>query len=140
MYLGRYDRGSEVLLVVSCENGTGVVTAPDDAPTVEVFDLVGKKLTEGKVPASDTRSTPGLFRFPLFLGANFAPGKYRSVVRYLLSGVAYSRILSFDVTAGGDPAGAVISMHQFEKPDARYLVHSTDSGKIFKGRNPRIPT
>lgn len=139
IFLGRYDRGSEVVLGISCENASGVVTSPDEAPTVEVENESGKVLVEGKIPASDSQLTPGLFRLPLFLGAPFVAGNYLATVRFLLSGVSYARMLSFEVTPGGDPSGAVIAMHQYEKPDARYLVHSTDSGSIFKGKNPRVP-
>lgn len=139
MWIGRYGRGDEVILSVSCEDASKVVTAPDEAPTVEVFDADSKKLTEAKMPASDASRTPGLFRLPLFLGAAFDAGSYVAVIRYLLSGVSRTRTITFEVSPLGDAAGAVQGMYQFEKPNSRFLVHSTASGRIFKGKNPRLP-
>lgn len=139
MYLGRYRQGQEVVFAVTCFGTSRVVALPVAAPTVEVCDLTTKKLIEGEVPANDHAATPGLFRIALFLGTPYTEGSYRAVVRYAVSGVARVSYLYFDVAPGGHPAGSVTAMYQYETAEARHLVHSTDSGRIFTGKNPRVP-
>lgn len=139
MYLGLFAQGQEVPISVSCLGASGVAAQPDAAPTVEVCEASSKRLVGGEVPACDHGSAPGLFRLALFLGTPYTQGKYRAIVRYSVSGNVRSEVLYFDVAPGGSPAGSVTSMYQYERPSARHLVHSTDSGRIFTGKNPRVP-
>jgi hypothetical protein len=45
---------------------------------------------------------------------------------------------TFDLIAGGDEGGAVVSMFAIDRPEARYVVGQLASGKLVQGRNPRL--
>jgi len=82
---------------------------------------------------SDTRFTASLF-----LGLGFPLGTYRVTFTYRAGGFDRSATTTFDVIAGGDPGGSVISMASYERPEARYVVAQLSSGRIVQGRNPSI--
>ncbi len=79
-----------------------------------------------------------LFGQRLLLTAEFAPGRYEIYYRYRAS--TYSNVVTdvFEIAAGGDTAGSVVSMVGYKRPHATYVVHQLDSGRIRKGKNPRV--
>lgn len=139
MYLGRYQLGQEILFSCDCRDSSGSVAQPTAAPTLSVDGPDGPVVVEALMPTAERRLTPGLFRLAVFLAANFSPGSYRAVARYSVSGADYAELMTFEVAEGGNAAGAITAVYQYERPNARYLVHATDGGKIFSGKNPRVP-
>jgi hypothetical protein len=139
MHLGRYQLGNFVLFSVSTVDSSGNVILPDSAPTMDIFVGGTKVISEIKMPLAESKVLRGLFRFSQQLDNRFSIGRLAAIIRYPVSGVWFSTEQFADILAGGDPSGAIVSMHQYEKPTSRFLIHATDSGKIFKGKNPRTP-
>ena len=138
-FLGRYQQGQEILLVVACDDGGGEPAWPDVAPTV-TFHKPDGSVVFSRVMAADLQGVAeGVFRLPQFLNSEFsATGPYRVVVRYTdESGRARVLPGHFRLLAGGDADGAVVSMRAVRRPDANYLIFQTDGGRLVRGRNPR---
>ena len=138
-YLGRYQQGEELPLVVQCDTAGAAASWPLVAPVVSVFNPAGT-LVLTRVLAADLQGvTVGLFRLPQFLGADFSTaGTYRLAVRYKDAG-SNPRTLcgTFRLMAGGHADGAVVSLRPVRRPNANYLVYQTDGGRLARGRNPR---
>lgn len=137
MDLGRYQLGQTVHLFLACRNGSGVLTAPDDAPVARVYS--GSALVESRrMPVRDRRLVTGWFHLPLFLGSAYAAGPHAVSLHYLLSGTPYVEPVAFTVAAGGHADGQITSMYFYRRPHADYVVHGTERGKILKGKNPSV--
>ena len=138
MYRGRYQLGQEIPLTVLTVNGSGTPTAPTEAPFYEVHNTSGKVKSGKFMPVLDRFGVTGLFQANVRLDTDFSPGRYTVVYRWLagsFQGVEYS---SFEVVAGGDADGAVIAAFWYERPHADFLVQQLDSGKLVRGKNPRL--
>ena len=44
----------------------------------------------------------------------------------------------FEIIPGGNEEGQVLGMAFYHRPEADHVVYQTESGKIFKGRNPTV--
>lgn len=135
MWLGKFQLGEELIVSVSTHNSSYVVTNPDAAPLLEIWKDSDKVLSK-QMPALTL--SEGFFRLGVFLNEVFEEGYYTAIIRYQISSEHKVELHTFRVLPGGNALGAVIGIYQYQRPNARYLVHQTDAGKIFKGRNPRI--
>ena len=81
----------------------------------------------------------GLFCLPVFLDTLYGTaGRYLAVFKWTDSGgVAHHKPASFYILPGGNADGAIIGMFSILRPDASYLIHQNDSGRLIRGRNPR---
>lgn len=140
-YLGRYQQGVELPLVLQCVDADG---APEDP----LFDPVVSIYRDGEPPvvvqtlplAADLRGVAtGLFRLPVFLNHLYTTaGRYLVVFRWQdQAGGAHSIPGAFMLLPGGSPDGAVLALKYVQRPDARYLIFQCDSGQLVRGRNPR---
>lgn len=141
MFRGRFQLGTEIPLSVLTVNGSNVPSAPTVCPRIEVWSTTAKVVSDKLIPVMDRYGTEvdaTLFAYNLFLGGGFAAGLYTVYYRYLLG--TYEALVedTFEIVAGGDKDGAVISMYYFDRPQAKYVVMQLDSGKLVKGRNPRV--
>lgn len=137
MYLGRYSLGEEIILPVHATAGGQVVT-PDEAPTVSVYDADGTLVFSAAMPGWDRQRSPGLFAYRRQLDEDFAPGRYAVRTGYRAGGTGRACVHHFEVVAGGDAAGRVVSMLHVARPQADYLVTKTDAGKRLFGRSPTL--
>lgn len=140
-YLGRFQQGVEIPLLLQCVNAEREADDPLDVPHATVYrDGVPPVLVETRALAATLRGVAaGVFRLPLFLGSSYATaGRHLVVYRWVDSdGVARCTTGSFVLLPGGSADGAVVGMHHVARPDARYLLYQTDSGRLIRGRNPR---
>lgn len=137
MYMGRKSLGQEAAFSVSTVDVDGVVTWPSDAPTVDVWAGATLILHGLKMPKVD-QSVVGLFRLNLFLDGRFAVGVYEVVKRWAVGTYIGVQIDRFEIIAGGDTNGAVISMFYHEMPQANFVVYQTDGGRLKRGKNPKV--
>lgn len=141
MFLGRYQQGVELPLTLQCVDAAGAPQDPAHDPVVTVYRDASPPVLIQSIPlAADMRGVvTGFFRRPLFLNHLYGTaGRYLVVFRWQdADGVAHSRAGSFTLLPGGSSDGAVIAMAYVQRPDARYLVWQTDSGRLVRGRNPR---
>lgn len=136
-YLGRYQVGTELPLVFRATRG-GAPDVPLVHPVFEFRTAAMALIGATRVPADDQGVTVGMFRGPLFVGSQFAPGRVWVFVRWTdSSGAPRVEVQAVDVAPGGSPDGAIIALHTVERPNALSLVYITDAGLLARGINPR---
>lgn len=136
MDLGRFQVGQVVMPAVKTLNVDGDSAAPDVAPTATITGPDGFARGPFKLAM---RGGSTEFALPVFLGLEFSLGTYSLSYSYTVDGDAIDTDGdSFEVIAGGDPGGRVISMVAYDRPEARYVVAQLTSGRIVQGRNPRL--
>jgi hypothetical protein len=136
-YLGRYQLGQFVPLAVRTVNGSDVAGLPDDAPAALVYSDSGKVLTQ-LLPIKDRFAVTGFFFHRLPLGAAFAAGRHWVLYQWLRSGTHFAESDVFEIGDGGHADGAVLALHHYRRPNAEFVVQQLDSGKLVRGRNPRL--
>jgi hypothetical protein len=137
MYLGRFQLGQEVTFRVHARSAAGQPQAPDAAPRYAAF-LGGDEASSGKVPSLDKTLLTGLFEGRILLDEAFTAGAYRVVATWAVGGVQKGALFSFDVLPGGGPTGQVTAMFSYPRPHANYVVQARSTGRIYKGKNPRV--
>ncbi len=142
LYIGRYQCGVEVPFVLQC---TDVNNSPNDPlaiPSLSIYLDGAPPVLKGTyaIPADLRGTATGVFRFPLFLDTLYrTTGRYLAIFKWTDSnGVAHHKPGSFYILPGGHPDGAILSMVYIQRPDATYLMHQNDSGRLVRGRNPRV--
>lgn len=140
-YLGRFQLGDWVPIVVCTEDASGVKTAPtttsDRAPVYAVYDNATTKVENRRLNIIDPVLSPATFTDRIRLSASYATGQYSIVITYTTGGLAFwgRKILTFEIVGGGNSTGAITSAHSFERPEADHYVHTVDSGIVLDGRN-----
>lgn len=138
MYLGNFTQGREVLLPLLAVDDGPTALWPTAAPRVRVYDADGTLILAAFLPACDRSRATGLFVYRLALDDSFVPGRYHAYFAWTSSGVVRARAANFDVVAGGDADGAVVSLHHLGRPQGDKTVAKTDGGKrLFLG-DPRV--
>lgn len=141
LYLGRYQEGVELPLVLQCTDVNNTPNDPIDVPWATIYlDGGPPKMVDNLKMPSDLRGiATGLFRLPVFLNSAYkTTGRYLVVFKWTDSnGIPHHKPASFYVLPGGNADGAVLSMVYIQRPDATYLMHQNDSGRLIRGRNPR---
>ena len=81
----------------------------------------------------------GTFRYNEFLGPLYSQTVRHAVIIRFTDQDGVPRLVagSFELVGGGSQAGTIISMTAVARPDARYLLTSTDAGTISRRKNPR---
>lgn len=139
VYLGRFYLGQEVTYHVHTVSAVGLPVAPDAAPLAAVYEADGDSPERGlKVPSRDFPLTTGLFEGRLQLDEKYAVGQYTILVTWLASGAKRARMYRFEIMPGGDGSGQITSMINFIRPNANFIINARSSGRIYKGRNPRV--
>lgn len=139
MYLGDYQLGDRLPLEVFCQTAAGLPVEPDDAPVATVY--AGSSTTSVvslALPPSDRFGAAGLFQQTVHLDGRFNTGRYNVLFSWLASGSPRVSLARFLVLPGGDARGAVIALAFYQQPQAQFLVHQTDAGRLLRGRNPRL--
>lgn len=154
LYLGRFQQGSEIALVLQCTDAAGTPDDPTYLPWVQIWqderndnhtddpDDIEAPITliaSHQIPADLRGVEDGVFRLPCFLGPLYAvAGRYIAIFKWTDSdGVAHTRSAAFHILPGGSADGTVISMFFSSRPNATYLVFQCDSGRIIRKPNPR---
>lgn len=134
-YLGRFQLGQSVPLLVQPVDDGGFHYPPDAAPVATIVGPGGDTIDSVKLPmVSDDLN----FGRRYFLGFGLALGTYQVAYSYVVAGVESTSQGSFDLIGGGDPGGRVISMFAYERPEGRYVVAQLSGGLIAQGKNPTL--
>lgn len=138
VYLGRYQIGTEIPVVLRCTLA-GSPDTPLSHPTVEIRKDGSAVSTHfGKIPGDEQNVLDGFFRGPVMLDRRFETGRHALYYRWTDSaGNSRIAIEELDIVQGGDQDGAIIAIQHIDRPHARYLLWQTDDGKLVKGKNPR---
>lgn len=139
MYLGDYQLGDRLPLEVFCQNAAGLPVEPDAAPVATVYaGSATTSVVSQLLPPADRFGAPGLFQHTMHLDGRFNTGRYNVLFSWLASGSPRVSLARFYVLPNGNAAGAVIAMTHYRQPQAEFLVQQLDSGRLVKGRNPRL--
>lgn len=135
MDLGRFQPGQVVTLGVSTVDGSANPAWPDAAPVATIRDSSSNVIWSGKISLDG-----GAYHFslPVFVGISYSVGTYQVTYAWAVNGTAVASSDSFDVIAGGDIGGSVVSMYAYVRPEATYVVAQLSSGNLVQGRNPRL--
>lgn len=135
MNLGRFQPGQRVLLGVSTVDGSANPAWPDSAPVATITDSNNDTIWTGKIALDGDQYH---FSLNVFLGIAYSVGTYQVAYAWAVNGTPVTATDTFDVIAGGDIGGAVVSMYGYVRPESTYVVAQLDSGNIVQGRNPRL--
>lgn len=137
MYLGRYFQGQVVPILVQTRNLAGAPTLPDNPPYLDFHGAAGK-IEQFQMPILDRYVVTGLFLYPLFLDSTYPEGRYRATYFYKTSDYHGVGIYVFEVVAGGDADGSIVTQAYWQRPEASYLVQQTEADAILLRRNPSV--
>lgn len=141
-FLGTFQLGDWVPIVLRTDNATSVITAPtttsDKAPTGSVWLGDTTKIENIKLNIIDPVLSTATFTHRIRLSSSYSVGLYTVHVRYTTGSSSHRghATFTFRIEAGGSATGAVTSAHGLERPEALHYVHAVDSGAILSGRNP----
>lgn len=136
-YLGPFALGSWVPLELFATMPDGQLAVPLVEPTATILDASSATVATITLPRSP--GPAGRYGRQMIVGRAFSRGRYRVLYRYQVPGpVQRYAVDLFEVVGGGDPEGAIISLREFRRPEARYVVGQTASGRLVQGRNPRV--
>jgi hypothetical protein len=138
MWLGDYQLGSYLPVLVQTKTAAGVPTTPDDSPFIKIYSAAGTVILSTQLPILDLEVQDGSFFQPVLLGSGYAEGWYMVRTSWLISGVLQAETWGFRIIPGGNADGAVVSAHWYQRPQANYVVQALASGTIVKGTNPRF--
>lgn len=137
-YAGRLQLGDEVVVTFVTRDASDTPHAPTEAPKAFVYESDGGVVFGGVgVPSVDWPLKTGRFRLAFPLDERFGEGDYDLLVTWSSGGTPYGRLYRFTVLPGGDASGQVNQLYQHTTPSASFLVQGRDSGRIYKGKNPR---
>ncbi len=141
MWLGRYQQGMDLVVWCRTDNPDSVPDWPDMRPRFEIWrDAASPVLMQTAEMASYLPGVvEGVFTYTVYLGPLYTTaGRYFVFIRWTdQDGNPRQVIGSFELTGGGSSAGTIIAMTEVSRPDARYLLTSTDAGTISRRTNPR---
>jgi hypothetical protein len=140
-WLGRFQQGVEVPISVTTTLADGTPAWPLSPPSLEVWKDVSPLVLVQTLllPSFLPGGTVGKFRYGLFLGPLYSNVcRYHVFIRWQdTNSVPLQVVSSFELLAGGSPRGSIIAMTDVTRPDARYLLTSTDAGTLYRRTNPR---
>ena len=83
--------------------------------------------------ASARRMTPAALD-----AGSVALGTYSVSTAYAIGGVPATQASTFQVVAGGDSGGEIISLFEYDRPEGRYVLAQLGSGRLVQGRDPYL--
>lgn len=140
MYLGRYQQGYEIPVTLRTAGAARSPSWPSVRPRMQVVrNSDGASRTNVEMASYLPGVQDGSFRATIFLGTLFdLAGSYSVICRWVDSGGnPWQQVDTFELVGGGNPAGTVFGLTQVLRPDANYLLESTDGGYILRRKNPR---
>ncbi len=136
-YLGRYQLGQDVPLVVQCVDSNGTPAVPDSFP-IALVCREGVYLRTVGIPAETDPDVTGRFRGRYTLGDGDAPGHYAVVYLYSTLGLRRGESDQFEVVPGGDASGPVLAGYSLSRPDGDYFLAHLAAGRMASGQTPYL--
>lgn len=140
-YIGNYQYGDRVPIMVQFNNRRGAPLDPVSAPLCHIIKCSdGTTVTSFYLPICDPSKTDGLFLGELYLTDVFATEDHVAVIDGNVDGKSVVVMQRFKILPGGDAAGEVQEMGFWKRPEANELIMQLGGGSLVSGRNPSIPT
>lgn len=138
-HLGNWQLGQKVPLALCTKDGADAPTVPDASPYADIYDSTATLVESIQLPAMDPAKRTGVFGLAVPLDQKYTAGTHFVVYRYLLSTVKWQRFAHFTIKAGGNNRGAPIALHEYVKPEARYILNVPEvAGLLRYIRNPAV--
>jgi hypothetical protein len=118
--------------------GSSLVSMADNPPMATVTDPNNALFGIFALPYAPIAGTAFNYALPVILPGGAALGTYQVAITYTIAGTPGTATSSFDVVAGGDSGGSVISLYAYDRPEARFVLAQLSSGKLVQGRNPHL--
>jgi hypothetical protein len=125
-------------MAVQCADGSGTPTVPDDPPWVVIRSGSGV-VQRASAPVLDRYLVTALFALPLRLSSSYSPGRYTATYFYKAGSYYGIEVDYFEVAAGGDAEGEVLSQYFLSLPQTEYLVQQSGAGNTLLRRGPALP-
>lgn len=111
---------------------------PSVPPLMRVRDSSNAIVMSKPIPLLDKSIQIGLFAYHILLDDTFSVGAYTVDLFYTVG--AKNRIEShnFSILPGGHPDGCALGMTWYHRPHADFIVYQVETGRILKGKNPRV--
>lgn len=136
MWLGRFQAGDFVPLELVSTNGSMVSSEPTAQATAKIYDASGTLIATVSLQIRSRNRITGAFSNRWQVTTAAGTGRFMVVYEWAISGSTYRKVECFTVVSGGNEAGAIISQARMLTPQADYLIHETDNGALYWGRNP----
>ena len=137
MFLGRFFQGQLVPIVVRTIDSNDAPAVPDNPPYIDLRSD-STLIRQVQAPIVDRYVATGIFIYPLFLDSGFPAGRYTATHFYAVGSYTGLDVDYFEVVSGGDPEGAIISEHYWQRPEATYLIQETEAESLLLRRNPSV--
>lgn len=135
-YFGRFQAGSQIPLMILTMNDSQP-SAPDAAPSWTLYeDSSGDVIATGKLYPDFDGGDLTTFRFPHLLNVEVTAGTFTYAVRYYVADELYLKTINVRVLPAGDARGSVTSLVSYPFAENLFLMHGTDAGAIYAGKNP----
>ncbi len=137
-YVGRFQVGSEVPLLVVVRDPRGTPTDPTQAtPNARIYDLDTGLFVETVGLARRRKNRPRqVYTLSLRLGTRYVPGRYGILYQAPVGDFLGVFLGLFEVVSGGDPAGVVIATRS--PVTTGPVVAHVGSGKLLTGSKPKV--
>ncbi len=137
VYRGQYQQGLRTPLFVQAKDSKGRAALPGTQIGSRVYQLgVGLSTTAAGVPFVPHAKAAAVFSGGPVLGQPQAPAQYFVLNTWSNGSFVGMETATFAVIAGGDPRGAIISAHDFRRPESRHILAQVEGGLILDGRDP----
>jgi hypothetical protein len=128
--LGRVQRGNYIALRLAA------TSQPDSLPTATIRDP-GNSILDTVTMFIEGDDFLGWSAI-VWLGGGLALGTYQATYLYSVDGSPFTTTDQFEVVAGGDSGGKVISLFSYTRPEGSYVLAQLESGRLVQGKNPHL--
>ncbi len=139
-YLGRFQLGNWVNIVLQCTDIDGSPAMPVDSPHLTIRrSSDGAVVYSKEMPVAEKEGQAiGLFVSRVRLGSDFAVGTHTIQKAFTVGADTFIESNGFDVVQAGNVNGTAIGTYYYRRPNAHHVLYQVESGRILRGSNPRI--
>lgn len=138
MYLGRFQLGDTLPLLLLTRDADDALQLPDHPPNMKIWKPDATLLRAEEMPIVEKFAQPGTFLSRVFLGTAFLVGVWTITYHYTIGSYLGLGEDIFEIMPGGNADGHIMSMYFYDRPHAAFIVQSLDSGQLVSGRNPYL--
>lgn len=148
MYLGQYYQGDDLVINLRAYSSTpsdAELSFDDSSPVVKIFRVNStiELIQSGRFMAAyEHPGIQGQFRINIPLGSAYStPGYYLAYIQWHYEtgdNPLIIRNCPFEILPGGSSNGTITAMAEVARPDKRFLLCGTSSGRLLRRANPRV--
>lgn len=106
---------------------------------MKIYTATGTAVVSKQIPPEDKFSATGWFGYMQPLNSLFTAGRHFVRYTWAISSTQYVETDCFEIVAGGDDDGQILSMFYLDRPDNNdFVLSSTDQGNTNINRGPHV--